>query len=69
MNINLKNTIVFWSQNSPNDLRLSKTRNPMEELNIGGLLKNPDTDLLVTKSVYLNKSDAENWKKWMNNMA
>lgn len=32
----------------------------MEELNIGGIAqKNPDTDLLVTKSVYLNKSDAE----------
>lgn len=36
---------------------------PMEELNIEGLLKNPDTDLLVTKSVYLNKSDAEKLKE------
>ncbi|HBB6870686.1 TPA: PTS sugar transporter subunit IIB, partial [Enterococcus faecium] len=37
---------------------------PMEELNIGGIAqKNPDTDLLVTKSVYLNKSDAEKLKE------
>ena len=34
---------------------------PMKELNIGGIAqKNPEKDLLVTKSVYLNKEDAEN---------
>lgn len=32
---------------------------PMKELNIGGIAqKNADTDLFVTKSVYLNKEDA-----------
>ncbi len=32
---------------------------PMEELNIGGIAqKDPEKDLLVTKSVYLNKEDA-----------
>ena len=32
---------------------------PMKELNIGGIAqKNPETDIFVTKSVYLNKSDA-----------
>ncbi|MGX7031444.1 PTS system mannose/fructose/N-acetylgalactosamine-transporter subunit IIB [Vagococcus zengguangii] len=36
---------------------------PMKELNIGGIAqKNPDEDLLVTKSVYLNKADAEKLK-------
>ncbi|MHC5247326.1 PTS system mannose/fructose/N-acetylgalactosamine-transporter subunit IIB [Enterococcus sp. LJL120] len=36
---------------------------PMEELNIGGIAqKDPDKDLLVTKSVYLNKEDAERLK-------
>lgn len=33
---------------------------PMKELNIGGIAqKNPDTDLLVTKSVYINKDDVD----------
>ena len=33
---------------------------PMKELNIGGIAqKNPDTDLLVTKSVYINKEDVD----------
>lgn len=33
---------------------------PMKELNIGGIAqKNPDTDVLVTKSVYINKEDVE----------
>lgn len=32
----------------------------MKELNIGGIAqKNPETDLFVTKSVYLNKEDAQ----------
>lgn len=32
---------------------------PMKELNIGGIAqKDPATDILVTKSVYLNKEDA-----------
>lgn len=32
---------------------------PMKELNIGGIAqKNPEKDILVTKSVYLNKEDA-----------
>lgn len=36
---------------------------PMKELNIGGIAqKNPETDILVTKSVYLNKADAEKLK-------
>ena len=36
---------------------------PMKELNIGGIAqKNPETDILVTKSVYLNKEDAEKLK-------
>lgn len=37
---------------------------PMKELNIGGIAqKNPETDLFVTKSVYLNKADAEKLKE------
>ena len=36
---------------------------PMKELNIGGIAqKDPDKDILVTKSVYLNKEDAERLK-------
>ncbi|MGG5342013.1 PTS system mannose/fructose/N-acetylgalactosamine-transporter subunit IIB [Enterococcus sp. AZ192] len=36
---------------------------PMKELNIGGIAqKDPEKDLLVTKSVYLNRSDAEKLK-------
>lgn len=36
---------------------------PMKELNIGGIAqKDPEKDILVTKSVYLNKSDAEKLK-------
>ncbi|API88532.1 PTS system mannose/fructose/N-acetylgalactosamine-transporter subunit IIB [Marinilactibacillus psychrotolerans] len=32
---------------------------PMKEINIGGIAqKNPEKDILVTKSVYLNKEDA-----------
>lgn len=32
---------------------------PMKELNIGGIAqKDPEKDLFVTKSVYLNKEDA-----------
>lgn len=35
----------------------------MKELNIGGIAqKDPEKDLLVTKSVYLNKEDAERLK-------
>ena len=35
----------------------------MKELNIGGIAqKNPEKDLLVTKSVYLNKEDAKRLK-------
>ncbi|WP_289508220.1 PTS sugar transporter subunit IIB [Escherichia coli] len=37
---------------------------PMKELNIGGIeTKNPEKDLLVTKSAYLNKEDAEKLKE------
>lgn len=37
---------------------------PMNELNIGGIAqKNPEEDLLVTKSVYLNKADAVKLKE------
>lgn len=37
---------------------------PINELNIGGIAqKNPETDLFVTKSVYLNKGDAEKLKE------
>jgi len=33
---------------------------PMKELNIGGVSqKDPDKDLLVTKSVYMNKEDVD----------
>ncbi len=33
---------------------------PMKELNIGGIAqKDPDKDLLVTKSVYINKEDVD----------
>lgn len=36
---------------------------PMKELNIGGIAqKNPETDILVTKSVYINKPDVEKLK-------
>lgn len=36
---------------------------PIKELNIGGIAqKDPEKDLLVTKSVYLNQSDAEKLK-------
>lgn len=36
---------------------------PMEELNLGGIAqKNPETDKLVTKSVYLNAEDAKKLK-------
>lgn len=43
---------------------LAKHGLPMKELNIGGIAqKNPETDLLVTKAVYLNKSDAEKLKE------
>lgn len=39
--------------------QLVKNGLPISELNIGGIAqKNPDVDLLVTKSVYLNKEDA-----------
>ena len=37
---------------------------PMKELNIGGIAqKDPAVDLQVTKSVYLNKADAERLKE------
>lgn len=37
---------------------------PMNELNIGGIAqKDPEKDLLVTKSVYLNKEDAMKLKE------
>ncbi|WP_314065997.1 PTS sugar transporter subunit IIB [uncultured Vagococcus sp.] len=37
---------------------------PMKELNIGGIAqKDPEKDVLVTKSVYLNKADAEKLKE------
>lgn len=37
---------------------------PMKELNIGGIAqKDPEKDLLVTKSVYLNQADAEKLKE------
>ena len=37
---------------------------PMKELNIGGIAqKDPEKDILVTKSVYLNKGDAEKLKE------
>ncbi|WP_440897254.1 PTS system mannose/fructose/N-acetylgalactosamine-transporter subunit IIB [Amphibacillus sp. Q70] len=37
---------------------------PMKELNIGGIAqKDPEKDIFVTKSVYLNKSDAEKLKE------
>ena len=37
---------------------------PMKELNIGGIAqKDPEKDLLVTKSVYLNRADAEKLKE------
>ncbi|WAA09117.1 PTS system mannose/fructose/N-acetylgalactosamine-transporter subunit IIB [Fervidibacillus albus] len=36
---------------------------PMKELNIGGIAqKDPEKDILVTKSVYLNKEDAQKLK-------
>ena len=35
---------------------------PVEELNVGGVAKKNDEDVLVTKSVYLNKADAETLK-------
>lgn len=35
---------------------------PVEELNVGGVAKKNDEDVLVTKSVYLNKTDAETLK-------
>lgn len=35
----------------------------VEELNIGGIAKKDDDDLMVTKSVYLNKNDAEMLKE------
>lgn len=39
---------------------LAKYGVPIKELNIGGIAqKNPDTDLLVTKSVYINKEDVD----------
>ena len=31
---------------------------PIKDLNIGGIAKRGDDDILVTKSVYLNKADA-----------
>lgn len=56
--------MYFDRKNSPNDLRLSKTRNPHGRIEYWrDCSKNPDTDLLVTKSVYLNKSDAEKLKE------
>lgn len=37
---------------------------PIKELNIGGIAqKNPEKDLLVTKSVYLNQEDAKKLKE------
>lgn len=37
---------------------------PIKELNIGGIAqKNPETDILVTKTVYLNKDDAMKLKE------
>lgn len=37
---------------------------PIKNLNIGGIAqKNPEKDILVTKSVYLNKDDAEKLKE------
>ncbi len=35
----------------------------VEELNIGGIAKKGEDDLLVTKSVYLNKKDADKLKE------
>lgn len=35
----------------------------VEELNVGGIAKKGEDDLLVTKSVYLNKKDAEKLKE------
>lgn len=43
---------------------LAKHGVPMKHLNIGGIArKDPDKDILVTKSVYLNKEDAEKLKE------
>ena len=35
----------------------------VEELNVGGIAKKGDDDILVTKSVYLNKKDADKLKE------
>lgn len=35
----------------------------VEELNVGGIAKKSEDDLLVTKSVYLNKKDADKLKE------
>lgn len=35
----------------------------VEELNVGGIAKKGDDDILVTKSVYLNKEDADKLKE------
>lgn len=35
----------------------------VEELNVGGIAKKGENDLLVTKSVYLNKKDADKLKE------
>ncbi|MFV0560084.1 MAG: PTS system mannose/fructose/N-acetylgalactosamine-transporter subunit IIB [Enterococcus sp.] len=43
---------------------LVKAGIPMKELNIGGIAqKDPERDVLVTKSVYLNKADAQKLKE------
>lgn len=40
---------------------------PIKELNIGGIAKKTDDDLLVTKSVHLNKEDAQLLKEMNKN--
>ncbi|CAM3446728.1 Sorbose-specific phosphotransferase enzyme IIB component [Streptococcus pluranimalium] len=53
---------ILISKNVQTIAELVKYGVPIKELNIGGIAKKSDEDLLVTKSVHLNKKDAETLK-------
>ncbi|GAB6676973.1 PTS system mannose/fructose/N-acetylgalactosamine-transporter subunit IIB [Streptococcus uberis] len=53
---------ILISKNVKTIAELVKHGIPIKELNIGGIAKKSDDDLLVTKSVHLNKEDAETLK-------
>lgn len=58
---------ILISKNVKTIFELVKHGIPIKELNIGGIAKKSDDDLLVTKSVHLNKEDAQLLKELHDN--